>query len=102
MSADPKQRRPLDHSLERLEEALARSGAAEALAAHTSSASLAPPRSTASFARPLGIPLLAVLLVVLLWMGATAGYFFLKPALFTGLGLVALLARRKAPAAALA
>jgi carbonic anhydrase/acetyltransferase-like protein (isoleucine patch superfamily) len=103
MGVDPQQRKPLDHSLERLEEALARSAASEGLAAHTTSASLAPARSTASFARQWGIPVLAVLLVLLLWMGATAAYFFLIPALFTGLGLVALLAGRKAmPAVALA
>jgi carbonic anhydrase/acetyltransferase-like protein (isoleucine patch superfamily) len=103
MGVDPKQRRPLDQSLERLEEALTRGGAAEALATQTDTSTLGPARSTTSLARPLGIPLMAVLLIVLLWMGATAGYFFLIPALFTALGLVALLARGKAmPDAALA
>jgi carbonic anhydrase/acetyltransferase-like protein (isoleucine patch superfamily) len=102
MGVDPKQRRPLDHSLERLEDALARSRASEALGAPASSAALVQARSSASVARQAGIPLMAVLLVVLLWMGATAAYFFFIPALFTGLGLAAMLARRKAtPATAL-
>jgi hypothetical protein len=101
MAVAPKQRRPLDHSLERLEEALARSGSSEALATQARSTALAPARSTVGIALQLGIPLLALLLVMLLWMGATAGAFFLLPALFTGLGLAALLARRKATPAAL-
>ena len=83
MGVNSKPRRPRDDSLERLEEALARSGTSEALAAHTPSRSITPARSTASFAHQFAIPLMAVLLVVLLWMGATAGYVFLIPALFT-------------------
>lgn len=105
MGADTKQRRPLDRSLERLDEALARSreGSASAtqsgsaaLATRTSSTELAPAPSTVSLVRPLGIPLIGLLLVVALWLGATAGYFFLIPAVFAGLALVALLARGKA------
>jgi len=114
MGADTNQRRPLDRSLERLDEALARSRASTAAAAHTSSAAsatpvgsaalatrtssteLAPARSTVSLARPVGIPLLGLLLVVLLWLGTTAGYFFLIPAVFAGLALVAVLTRGKA------
>ncbi|MEY2930163.1 MAG: hypothetical protein RL033_912 [Pseudomonadota bacterium] len=102
MGVDSKQRRPLDHSLERLEEALARSGVSEALAAQASpelTSARSSARSTVSLARPLGVPLLALLLVALLWMGATAGSLFLIPALFTGLGLAALLAQRKATSA---
>jgi len=98
MAADPTQRRPLDHSLGRLEEALARSRAAEAVAARTTEVALAPARSTGSVARQLSIPLMAVLLVVLLVMAAAEGRAFFIPALFTGVGLVALLARRKATA----
>jgi carbonic anhydrase/acetyltransferase-like protein (isoleucine patch superfamily) len=98
MAADPKQRRPLDHSLERLEEALARSRASDAVAPRTTSLASAPARSTGSVARQLSIPLMAALLVVLLVMGASEGRAFFIPALFTGLGLVALLARRKATA----
>jgi carbonic anhydrase/acetyltransferase-like protein (isoleucine patch superfamily) len=102
MPVDPKQRRALDQSLGRLEEALARSRASEALAARTTSAALAPARSTRSFAGQLSIPLMVLLLVILLAMGLTEARTFLIPALFTGLGLVVLLARRKAsPAAAL-
>jgi len=105
MGADTKQRRPLDRSLERLDEALARSresaasatqSGSAALAARASSTELAPARSTVSLARPLGVPLLGLLLVVALWLGATAGYFFLIPAVFAGLGLVALLSRGRA------
>lgn len=99
MGADPEQRRPLEqgleNSLERLGEALAHSRASNALAAQASSQSAVPARSTASFARQVSIPLMAVLLVVLLWMSATAGVFFLIPAAFTGLWLVAVLARGK-------
>lgn len=99
MGIDPEQRGPLEHSLERLDEALARGRACEAPAG-MSSAALAPARPSASVALQVGIPMMAILLLVLLWMGATAGYLFLIPALFTGLGLVALLARRKATPAA--
>jgi carbonic anhydrase/acetyltransferase-like protein (isoleucine patch superfamily) len=103
MGVDPKQRRPLDHSLERLEDALARSRLPEEPAAIERSAAPTPARTTASFARQLSVPLMAVLLVVLLGMGAIAGSLYLIPALFTALGLMALFAqRRAAPATALA
>lgn len=100
MGADPGPRRPLDHSLERLEEALARSRASGHVA--VPSAALAPAQTTVSLARQLGTPLMLVLLLVLLWMGLTMGYAFFIPALFTSLWLVAQIARSRAtPAIAL-
>src|SRR6188768_598138 len=92
MPEDPKQRRPLDHSLGRLEEALARSRTSEALAARGTSEALAP--SSARVARSIGIATLAVLAVVLLGMAATEGRAFLIPAAFTIFGLLALLLGR--------
>ena len=92
MPEDPKQRRPLDHSLGRLEEALARSRTSEALAARSTSEALAP--SSARVARSIGIATLAVLAVVLLGMAATEGRAFLIPAAFTIFGLLALLLGR--------
>lgn len=102
MGEGTKPRKPLDHSLERLEEALARNRASEATQASASSAPLVPVRSSVNLAHQVSIPLASVLLVVLLWMGMTTGYFFLIPASFTGLWLASLLARRRAtPVAAL-
>jgi len=92
MPEDPKQSRPLDHSLGRLEEALARSRTSEALAARTTSEALAP--SSVRVARSIGIATLAVLAVVLLGMAATEGREFLIPAAFTIFGLLALLRGR--------
>lgn len=93
MPEDPNQRRPLDHSLDRLEEALARSRSSEALAPHASEGlALAP--SSARVARSIGIALLTVLAMALLAMAATEGRAFLIPAAFTILGLLALLRNR--------
>lgn len=102
MGEDPKPHVPLDHSLDRLEQALARSRASEGPDAQTHSEALVTARSTAGITRQVSIPLASVLLVVLLWMSATLGYYFLIPALFAGLWLVSLLARPKAMPAALA
>jgi carbonic anhydrase/acetyltransferase-like protein (isoleucine patch superfamily) len=93
MPEDPKQRRPLDHSLGRLEEALARSRTSEALAARTGSEPLALAPASVRVVRAIGIATLAVLAVVLLGMGATEGRAFLIPAAFTIFGLLALLRR---------
>lgn len=97
MAADPKQRKALDDSLERLEGVLARSGATEVLKASTTPEALA--RPTVSVARPLGIPLMAALLVGLLWLGATSGYWYFIAALAPGLALLLLLARGNATSA---
>jgi carbonic anhydrase/acetyltransferase-like protein (isoleucine patch superfamily) len=99
MPAAPKQQKPLDHSLSRLEQALARSRADEAEPATTFSAQI-PARATASFARPIGNGLLALLAIWLLAMAVFEGRAFLIPALFTILGLTALLTRRPGTRAA--
>ena len=59
MAADPKEPKPLGDSLERLEEALARSRETEVLAASSSSEAIVPARSSVSLVRPLGVPLMA-------------------------------------------
>ena len=98
MPEDPKQK-PLDQSIERLEGALARSFDAEVLEGHASSTALVPAPSSLSLARPVGIPLMAVLLSLLLYLGATAGAVYFLPALLPALALVALLVGRKATSA---
>jgi len=82
--ADWEQQKPLDQSIERLEEALARVRESDTLEAHAKPAALVPAQSTAAVASKVGIPSMAVLLVVLLAMGATSGYFFIA-ALLPGL-----------------
>ncbi|HEX6274495.1 MAG TPA: hypothetical protein VFZ53_15740 [Polyangiaceae bacterium] len=96
MAADPDERKPLGDSLERLEEALAHSRSSAARAVQASPAALGRVRPTTTIARPVAIPLMAVLLVVLLWLGATAGSIFFLPAVLPGLALVALLVGRRA------
>ncbi|HEU4577045.1 MAG TPA: hypothetical protein VFS67_02250 [Polyangiaceae bacterium] len=96
MPEDPKQR-PLDHSLGRLEEALARSRTSEALASRSTSEALQRAPSGGGGARVMGIWALAVLAMVLLGMAATEGRAFLIPAAFTIFGLLALLLGRSRP-----
>lgn len=101
MPAEPKQRKPLDHSLSRLEQALARSRADAEIGLPTASPALVGARATASVARAIGIGLLALLAVGLVGMAAFEGRAFLIPAAFTILGLVALITRRPGTSLAL-